>query len=83
MSNLGDWITLPQAAARWDVTRARVHRLVTAGRLPESKVTRAGDRWMLDPEFVSEVEQKVKDTSGRYRLDAALKAVAEEEMIDG
>lgn len=37
--------TLPQVAARWGVTRARVHQLVKAGHL---SAIRAGRDWLVE-----------------------------------
>lgn len=74
MKTLSDWVTLPQAAERWGVTRAWVWRLVSEqmADLPAEVVVRDGDRWRLDLEFVTEVEKRVKEGS---EVLAAIQAV--------
>lgn len=64
----------------WGITRARVHRVVASGRLPESVVSMAGNRWMLSLPFVEKVEERIKELDGRYKVDQAVREIAEEMM---
>jgi hypothetical protein len=90
MSNLVDWLTLPMAAERWGITRGRVWKSVT-DRLAEEDgaisevVQKAGDRFLLHPDFVDAVKAKI-DGDGRYKVDAAINAVLSEmseESVNG
>lgn len=54
-----EWLTLPDVAKRWGVTRAWVWRLVNEGGIPKEWLARQGDRHLLDPKYVDRVSALV------------------------